>query len=112
MRVGGRLGGGACPWARAMMELLGRVILAVEAFATTVVMLMAYQAHARNQTLDYAVVLCFVLGHTYSTATLFLGAVVPVRLVYEHHHVLEMMHRSRYLVFDCCALPCVCTFFL
>jgi hypothetical protein len=88
------------------MEMIGRTILAVEACASTVIMLVAYQAHARNQTLDFAVVLTFALGHTYGTATLLVGALLPMRVVYERSDLVEMMHRSRYLVFDCVAQPC------
>jgi len=88
-------------------ELAGQGLLGLASAAAAAVLLVAWQLHARRATLEHAVLLCFALGQAYSSATLLVGGLLPLRAVYERPDLLEMMHRSRYLIFDCAALPCV-----
>eukprot|EP00747_Dinoflagellata_sp_TGD_P170088 gnl/TRDRNA2_/TRDRNA2_200762_c0_seq1.p1 gnl/TRDRNA2_/TRDRNA2_200762_c0~~gnl/TRDRNA2_/TRDRNA2_200762_c0_seq1.p1 ORF type:complete len:276 (-),score=29.83 gnl/TRDRNA2_/TRDRNA2_200762_c0_seq1:79-906(-) len=90
-----------------MQEVLGCVLLVLSTGIAGLISCVAWQLHAKQQTLDNAVLVCFALSHAYAAATLLVGAVLPLRIVYSSPHMVEMMHRSRYMIFDCMALPCI-----
>lgn len=90
-----------------MKDIVGVALTLLNFLVSVVVFLVAYQLYGRHPALDHFVLLCFVLGHTYSALTILIGAALPLWVVYSYSDVIEMMHRSRYLMFDCVALPCV-----
>eukprot|EP00929_Paragymnodinium_shiwhaense_P123818 TRINITY_DN9810_c1_g1_i6.p1 TRINITY_DN9810_c1_g1~~TRINITY_DN9810_c1_g1_i6.p1 ORF type:complete len:275 (+),score=39.33 TRINITY_DN9810_c1_g1_i6:134-958(+) len=90
-----------------MLSVIGCAALAIETALSAFAALVCYQLYGRHPTLDHAVLLFFSLGHTYSVLTLLVGALIPVRLVYERPDLLELWHRSRYILFDCVAMPSV-----
>jgi len=88
-----------------MSELAGRALLGLGVLLSAAVLLVAYQLYALRQSLEHAVLLCFALSSTYGAVCLLIGGVLPLRTLYDRPDLLEMMHRSRYLIFDCAALP-------
>eukprot|EP00930_Biecheleria_cincta_P006984 TRINITY_DN108115_c0_g1_i1.p1 TRINITY_DN108115_c0_g1~~TRINITY_DN108115_c0_g1_i1.p1 ORF type:complete len:280 (+),score=32.74 TRINITY_DN108115_c0_g1_i1:122-841(+) len=57
--------------------------------------------------MESAATLCFAMAQTYCSIVLLVGALMPLRMVYQAMELLEMMHRSKYLIFDCAMMPCV-----
>jgi len=95
---------GCCP---AMSEVIGCAVLGVGALGSSVLLLATWQLYARHPTLAHGVILVFVLSHAYSCYSLLVGGALPLRYVYQRPDLLEMLHRSRYLIFDCATLPCI-----
>eukprot|EP00927_Polykrikos_kofoidii_P045006 TRINITY_DN38869_c0_g1_i2.p1 TRINITY_DN38869_c0_g1~~TRINITY_DN38869_c0_g1_i2.p1 ORF type:complete len:275 (-),score=25.48 TRINITY_DN38869_c0_g1_i2:181-1005(-) len=95
-----------------MKDFAGIALLSAGLSISLLSTLMAYQLYGRYSTLDHALLMVFGLGHTYSALTFLVGGLLPLRIVYQRPDILEMMHRSRYLIFDCIALPCVLWFLL
>eukprot|EP00931_Biecheleriopsis_adriatica_P079545 TRINITY_DN52954_c0_g1_i1.p1 TRINITY_DN52954_c0_g1~~TRINITY_DN52954_c0_g1_i1.p1 ORF type:complete len:274 (-),score=35.98 TRINITY_DN52954_c0_g1_i1:4-825(-) len=85
-------------------ETVGQALLCVGMLASGAALLVSWQFYSRTPSLESGALLCFTLGQAYSTATLLLGALLPLRVVYSAEEMLEMLHRSRYLMFDCASL--------
>jgi len=86
---------------------IGIIVLAIGTIATCTAFLVAFRLHSRHQTLDYAVFTCLAISSFYGAATLLVGSLLPMRVAYQRPDLLNMLHRSRYLMFDCIALPCI-----
>lgn len=91
----------------AMQELLGQMALASGGLASSLVLLVAWRHYERRPDLESSALLALALGGCYATMTLFVGAFTPLWLVYRRPELLEMLHRSRYLIFDCTCVPSV-----
>mmetsp|Transcript_4394 Transcript_4394/g.8804 ORF Transcript_4394/g.8804 Transcript_4394/m.8804 type:complete len:271 (+) Transcript_4394:89-901(+) len=90
-----------------MLEGIGCAVLGLGAVGSSILLLATWQLYARHPTLAHGVILVFVLSHAYSCYSLLLGGALPLRYVYQRPDLLEMLHRSRYLIFDCASLPCI-----
>lgn len=84
---------------------VGFGLLAFGTAVTSLAGLVAFQLHSKQSTLENAALVCVALSQVYAVGTLFVGAALPLRLVYTQPEMVQMIHRSRYLVFDCLALP-------
>jgi len=84
---------------------VGLGVLAIGTAATCVASLVAFQLHSKKATVEHAALVCLALSQVYAAVTLLVGAALPLRLVYTRPDIVQMIHRSRYLVYDCLALP-------
>lgn len=87
--------------------MVGTLILVVYMVVASVISMVAWHLYGKQQTIEHGALLCFAFGQFYSVLTLLAGAFLPLRIVYANPDIVLMLHRSRYLIFDCFALPCV-----
>lgn len=95
------------PHLRRLLEVTGCPLLFLGTALASLVLLTTWQLYSRYPTLEHGVFVCFALSHAYGAATLLLSSLIPLRVVYQQFDILEMLHRSRYLIFDCLCLPCL-----
>lgn len=89
------------------VEFVGQSLLAAGVTVSGLVLLVAWQFYSRSPSMESAATLCFAMAQTYCSIVLLVGALLPLRIVYQAMELLEMMHRSKYLIFDCAMLPSV-----
>eukprot|EP00928_Gymnodinium_smaydae_P023336 TRINITY_DN19300_c0_g1_i1.p1 TRINITY_DN19300_c0_g1~~TRINITY_DN19300_c0_g1_i1.p1 ORF type:complete len:271 (+),score=43.07 TRINITY_DN19300_c0_g1_i1:104-916(+) len=90
-----------------MEAWVGRGLLASGLAACAATALVGWRLYEKRPGLDTAAYVCLALSHTYAALTLVVGALLPLRMVYDRPDLIEMMHRTRYLILDCLGLPCV-----
>lgn len=88
-----------------MQELLGRGLLSLGGLVSSMVLLVAYRHYEKYPCLETGALVAFAMSGTYGAVTLMVGACLPLRLIYQRPDLIEMMHRSRYLMFDCASVP-------
>eukprot|EP00933_Yihiella_yeosuensis_P082773 TRINITY_DN9675_c1_g1_i1.p1 TRINITY_DN9675_c1_g1~~TRINITY_DN9675_c1_g1_i1.p1 ORF type:complete len:281 (+),score=4.85 TRINITY_DN9675_c1_g1_i1:53-844(+) len=89
------------------LNLIGSALLLLGTTISGLISLISWQSYSRHPSLENAVLLMLVLSQAYSSVGLLCGALLPLKILYQNPDKVEMLHRSRYLIFDCISLPCI-----